>query len=142
LKRYEFRMAKVLRVRRMQEDAARAAVAQARLVEKAAAEKLAASQEHYAALVTVQPGASTLEFMALRDRGEFRASAVSIADMRRQFAADQALGAVDQWHAAHRRVDALERLDERRRDEYAIEEQRDQDATVDEIVTSRARRSA
>ena len=135
-------MEKILRVRRMQEDAARAAVAQARIVEKSAAEKLAASRRHCEALSTVEPATSPTEFLALRDRGDFRAQAVGLAGERRRSAADQTAGAVNGWHVTHRRVDALERLDERRREDYAIEAQRDEDALVDDIVTSRVRRSA
>ena len=142
MKRYEFRMEKILRVRRMQEDAARAAVAQARLVEKSAVEKLEASRRHCEALQTVEPATSINEFLALRDRGDFRAQAVGLAAERRRSAADETVGAVNGWHVTHRRVDALERLDERRREDYAIEAQRDEDALVDEIVTSRVRRSA
>jgi flagellar FliJ protein len=134
-------MEKILRVRRMQEDAARAAVAQARIAEQSAVEKLEASRRHCLALAA-EPTASTTDFLALRDRGDFRAQAVGLAGQHRRSAADQTAGAVNSWHVTHRRVDALERLDERRREDYAIEAQRHEDAVVDEIVTSRARRSA
>ena len=142
MKRYEFRMEKILRVRRMQEDAARAAVAQARSLEKSAVEKLEAARRHCEALGTEVPATSTTQFLALRDRGDFRAQAVGLAGERRRSAADQTAGAVNSWHVTHRRVDALERLDERRREDYSVEAQRDEDALVDEIVTTRVRRSA
>jgi flagellar export protein FliJ len=142
MKKYDVRLEKILRVRRMQEDAARAAVAQARTAEQSAAEKLEASRRHCEALAAVEPATSISDFLALRDRGGFRAQAVGLAGQRRRSAADQTAGAVNVWHDTHRRVDALERLDERRREDYAIEAQRHEDAVVDEIVTSRARRSA
>ena len=142
MKRYEFRMAKVLRVRRLQEDAARAAVAAARAAENAAIETLEASKAHYAALPAGETAAPTSDFLSLRARGEWRGQAVVQADGRRQMAADGTSFALDGWQLANRRVTALERLDERRRDEYGVLVRRDEDATVDEIVTSRARRTA
>jgi flagellar biosynthesis chaperone FliJ len=41
------------------------------------------------------------------------------------------------WSHTARRVEALERLDGRRRDEYSVEERRDEDRTVDEMVSGR-----
>lgn len=142
MKRYEFRMAKVLRVRRLQEDAARAAVAAARAAEDAAVASLGESQAHYAA----RPGADATQpvnqFLAVHTRGEWRGQAVVQARVRRQMAADDTGVAVDGWHVANRRVEGLERLDERRRSDYAVLTQRDEDAAVDEIMSARARRTA
>lgn len=141
MKRYEFRMSKVLRVRRLQEDAARAAVAGARRAEQQAQVALDESQQHYGALSGPAAG-SAAAFLGLRERAAHRATGVRLAQGHRQVAADETVTAVATWHESNRRVDALERLDDRRRDEYDIELRRAEDAVVDEIVVSRARRNA
>jgi flagellar protein FliJ len=142
MKKYEFRMAKVLRVRRLQEDAARAAVAAARVSENAAVAALHASREHLAALDLDAGMQAHAEFLERRTVAAWRGDAVGQAGVRRQIAADTTAVAVDGWHLANQRVTALERLDERRREEYEVLARRDEDATVDEIVTSRVRRTA
>ena len=141
MKRYEFRMQKVLRVRRLQEDAARAGVAVARRAEVEAQHALDASKEHYGAL-SAPSAASAAAFLGMRERAAHRATGVRLSEGQRQVAADQTAVSVATWHETNRRVDALERLDERRRAEYEIDARRAEDAAVDEIVVSRARSNA
>ena len=141
MKRYEFRMEKVLRVRRLQEDAARAGVAAARRSEQDSQLALEASQEHYSAL-SAAPSGSAAAFLGLRERAAHRATGVRLAEGQRHVAAEFTAAAVATWHESNRRVDALERLDARRREEYDVEARRDEDAAVDEIVVSRARSNA
>ena len=142
MKRYSFRMAKVLRVREIQEDAARAGVAVARTAEQRAQVALEQSRDHYAALVLDGSAQSAAAFLGLRERASHRATAVNLADGNRRIAADATAEAITAWHEANRRVDALERLDSRRREEYGIEFRRFEDAAVDELVVSRARSNA
>ena len=142
MKRYEFRMAKVLRVRQIQEEAARAGVAVARVAEARAQEALEASHEHYKGLDVSAGTADATAFLGLREQAAHRATAVGLAKGNRRVAADATSAAVATWHDSNRRVDALERLDERRREDYGIEYRRFEDATVDEIVVARARSRA
>ena len=142
MKRYEFRMAKVLRVRRLQEDAARAGIAVARTAQQRASDAVAGSYNHYRALSPTAPATTAAGFLGLRDQASFRATSVRLAEGHLQVAADATAQAVATWHVSHRRVDALERLDDRRRDEHEIEARRAEDAVVDEIVVSRARSQA
>ena len=142
MKRYEFRMEKVLRVRRLQEDAARAAVAASRRAEQQAQVALEASQAHYSSLAVDTPAASAAEFLGLRERAAHRATGVRLSQGLRAVAADETAASVRTWQESNRRVDALERLDERRRDEYDIEARRAEDTAVDEIVVARARSNA
>ena len=142
MKRYEFRMAKVLRVRRLQEDAARAGIAVARMAEQRASDAVAGSYDHYRGLSPANPAAPAAAFLGLRDQASYRATAVRLAEGHLQVAAEATEQAVSVWHESHRRVEALERLDERRRDEHQIEARRAEDAAVDEIVVSRARANA
>lgn len=142
MKRYEFRMAKVLRVRHLQEEAARAAVASARTAERGAAVAADAARTHYADLAPAAATTSLHEFLTQRAQADLRVAGVHHADTRHHEATKAAAAAVDGWHAAHRRVDALERLDGRRRDEYAVVQRRHSDAAADEFITNRRRRSA
>ena len=139
MKRYEFRMAKVLRVRRLQEDAARAGVAVARSAERAAEAAVTESQEHYRGLASDLPPGSATDFLGQRDRVAFRATGVRLAEGRLSTATDATAQAVAGWRVTHQRVEALERLDERRREDHDVELRRFEDAAVDEIVVSRAR---
>ena len=142
MKRYEFRMAKVLRVRQIQEEAARAGVAVARVAEARAQEALEASHTHYKGLEVSAGTTDATAFLGLREQAAHRATAVGLATGNRRVAADATSAAVATWHDSNRRVDALERLDERRREDYGIELRRFEDATVDEIVVARARSRA
>lgn len=142
MKHYQFRAAKVLRIRRLQDDIARAAVADARRQEAAAQAGVDASQQRYAELTVVAPAQSPAAFLMAREQAGHRASAVVLARQRRQSATEATATALDSWHDAHRRVQGLERLEERGRADHHIEVRRDEDAQVDEIVIARARRSS
>ena len=142
MKKYTFRAEKVLRVRRIQEDAARAEVAVAQRAEASAVAKVGASRERYSELAAMSQPQSALMFLGFQDRIGHRRDAVVQAEQNRRVAAETTAVALDSWRAAHSRVEGLERLDERRRADYDVELRRDEDATVDEMVTARARRSA
>lgn len=142
MKRYTFRMEKVLRVRRLQEDAARAGVVGARASEQQAEAALSVSHDHYRSLSPAAGATPAASFLGLRDQASYRATAVRVAEGRRDDAAAATAQAITVWQGSHRRVEALERLDERRRDDYAIEVRRAEDATVDEIVVARVRSRA
>lgn len=139
MKRYTFRLDQVLRVRRIEEDRARAALLRARAAEVAAAAEVQARLTSYhgrPVAPAVQPARS---FLAERTLVAHAAASVhAAADARRA-----AEAVVDDertaWAGTHRRVTALERLDERRRDEHAIEVRRDEDAVVDDLVVARFR---
>lgn len=144
MSRYTFRMEKVLRVRRLQEDAARAGVGAARSAERGADTALAGSLEHYRELAdsSVLATHSAPAFLGHLDRVAFRATGVTLAQERRRVAVEATAAALTEWRETNRRVEALERLDERRRDEHGIEVRRAEDAGVDELLVARARRSA
>jgi flagellar protein FliJ len=142
MKRYQFRGEKVLRVRRLQEDMARASVAGARRDEETAQAKVDASQQRYTQLSAAAPAQSSAAFLMTREQATHRAGAVTVARQRRQAAADATAEALDSWRDINRKVQGLERLDERRRADHHIEVRRDEDAQVDEIVIARARRAS
>ena len=137
MKKYSFPLAKVLRVRRIEEEqaaarlaAARAAVAAANAKESGAAHALATRCARHGA----QPAASFLAWVetttlageALSEaRGEVRRSEAE-AETRR-----------GEWSSAAARVSALEHLDDRGREAHTVERRRDEAKTVDDIVTTR-----
>ena len=140
MKRYTFRMEQVLRVRRLQEDVARSAVAGARRGELQAQEALDASTVRYQQLTAPGAALKTVDFLGLRDRTDHRAGAVQQSRVARSAATEATTAALHGWREAHNRVDALERLEGRRRDEHAVEVRRDEDLVADELVVARARK--
>ena len=142
MKRYEFRAEKVLRIRRLQEDMARAAVAGARRDEDVAQARVDASQRRYSALSMTAPAQSSAAFLMAREQVGHRAGAVTVARQLHQAAAEATAEALSSWHDANRKVQGLERLDERRRADHHVEVRRDEDAQADEISVSRARRAS
>ncbi len=142
MKRFRFRLEQVLRVRRLQEDIARAALLHANLQAKCAADAVNARIADYAA-ASRPSGAQTYDaFNRMQFELDNSAGAITVA--RTQYR--RALEVVDQhradWAAARQRVAALERLEQRRRDEHAIEARRAEDRLVDDLVVARHARGA
>ena len=142
MKRYRFRLEAVLRVRRLQEDAARGALADATAaVARAEAEEGRARA--WLDALRAQPApdgpaawdAQRRVQLAAADELSSRGSDVAHARAEQQ-ARQRELA------AARTRVRALERLDERRRAEHAREVARHEERAADDLVTSRYRRPA
>jgi flagellar FliJ protein len=137
LKRFRFRLEQVLRVRRLQEDIARRALMHANHHARVAATAVNARVEEYT--TAARPGGSQSydTFNRMQSHLDNAAGAITIARAEYQLA----LGAVEErraeWAEARRRVAALERLEERRRDEHAIEVRRAEDRLVDDLVVAR-----
>ena len=132
MKRYRFALETVLRVRRIQEEAAGLALTSAnRELERA---KLAyrTALARYEDL-HVEAGQLDLESFH-RDRAhcETRAAAVAVASRAVAAASGVVTARHSEWSVAAQRVAALENLDERRRAEWQVEEQRAEMAAIDE----------
>ena len=142
MKRYRFRLEQVLRVRRVQEEQARQRVHNAKRDVNNADERVQTRLDAYeaAAAEAVVTSGHRTKFMAQRSLGELRAQSVEMS--RRDAASARVVHGqrVSEWSFAAQRVEALERLDERRRGEYAIEERRDEDRTVDDLTSGRHKR--
>jgi flagellar export protein FliJ len=142
LKRFRFRLEQVLRVRRIQEDMARGALMLANREARAAADQVNARIAEYAA-ASRPSGAQTYEaFNRMQARLDNAAGAITMARAVYQQALEVVEGRRAEWAAAQQRVAALERLEERRRDEYAIEFRRAEDRLVDDLVVARHARGA
>ena len=137
MKRFRFRLEQVLRVRRVQEDMARAALLHAHREARAAAESVNARIADYAAASRPNGAQSYEAFNRMQFDLDNAAGAIAVA--RAEYR--QALDVVDRhradWAAARQRVAALERLEQRRRDEHAIEVRRAEDRLVDDLVVAR-----
>lgn len=135
MKRYRFRLETVLRVRQVEEERARAELA---LANRALAEADALLEhriEHYGATPRPAVPLPVSAFLATRDRQEWAARAVVAAGTARIAADGEAAARRGAWSAAATRMAAIERLDERRREEHRLEAQRQEALEIDDIVT-------
>ena len=139
MKRYQFRLEKVMKVRRIQQDQARAGVVEARRRADEAVVESARRLDAYATCPAPSTAVPAAAFLAARALHELKAQALVIARDGEEAAWEVVSLRLDEWSDAARRVSALERLDARRREEYALELRRDEDAQVDDLVVSRAR---
>ncbi|HUY30727.1 MAG TPA: flagellar FliJ family protein [Acidimicrobiales bacterium] len=137
MKRYEFRLAAVLRLRRAEEEHARGRLASANHRLRECILERDAQSERYRTIASVS-SATSLEALRSEQSTASLAAAVVTGAKRSvaNAAADAALAQVA-WQGSARRVEILERLDRRRRDEHAEAESRAEIATVDDIVTAR-----
>jgi flagellar biosynthesis chaperone FliJ len=140
VKRYKFRLDTVLRVRKIEEDRAIAALAEANRSLVAAEQQLEAGLDRYRGTPDVSGPVPAAAFLSVRGRQDLVAASVVAAGtgkLRAEAHVDIRRG---EWSAAATRVAALERLDERRRDEHAVEAQRQELVEVDDMVVARAAR--
>jgi flagellar FliJ protein len=142
VKRYRFRLEAVLRVRRLQEDVARAALAEA----AAAVARAEGAEQCARAWLDALRSAPVPREPAAWDahRAVQLAAADELAARGAELAAQRAAQRARQLELAdaRTRVRALERLDERRRAEHAREAARQEERGADDLVTSRFGRPA
>lgn len=139
MKRYRFRLAAVLRLRRAEQEQARIALAAANAELRSLL--LARDQEarRYGQLAR-RPGAVDAAGLAAeRSDAELAAASLRACEDRAAEAATRAAIAQVAWLEAHRRVLALERLEQRRREEHEADVRREEVALVDDLVNARYR---
>jgi flagellar export protein FliJ len=137
MRKYRFQLEPVLRVRTVQEDLARAALAQANHRVVNADAVLAARASRYSSMAMASGMRGTTQFLSDRFVHEMAARSVRDAEAARRQAEQEAAERREAWSQAAKEVSVLERLDERRRAEHALESARQADAEVDDIVVSR-----
>lgn len=142
MKRHTFRLATVLRVRRAEEDQARAALAEANRCTAEAETALTAREAAYAAHLTAAGLRTAAEFrrdQVLRDAAALAVrTATRAVDDARASAALRRLGYLD----ANRRVEALERYEEREREVWRHRLGAEEQRVSDDLVTARFARLA
>jgi flagellar protein FliJ len=138
-KRFRFRLDTVLRVRRVQEEQARARVMVANRAVTLAAAQVDDRLQRYATLPRPSGVQRYTEAEATLFRLDAGAGAVEWARAEHTRAVDHAREELAHWAQAEQRVRALERLHDRARDEHATEMRRAEDRLTDELTTTRAR---
>jgi flagellar export protein FliJ len=141
VKRYTFRLDAVLRVRQVEEERARGDLALANRALADAEARLERRIEHYGETPQPSQPLPASAFLAVRDRQEWAARSVVVAGTARIVADGEVTSRRHDWSAAVTRLAALERLDERRREEHRLEAQRQEALEVDDIVVARSRRA-
>ena len=142
MKRFQFRLQSVLRVRRIQEDLARARLLNANAGAREAERVVDARVARYHDLDRPAGTQHEPEFARTWFTLDAAAGAVDVAREQQIQAVARVTERRTEWSEASMRVAALERLEERQRAEHAIEVQRDEDRVVDDLVVSRYVRGA
>jgi flagellar export protein FliJ len=140
MKRYAFRLQTVLRVRKIQEDQAKTALLLAnRALAEADAERLR-RWEKYESITVSNELCTATEFEAGRFRWDMAAQSAILSDHMREERALEVVDARDAWREASQKVQVLERLDDRRREEWQHDVNHEELVEVDDIVTGRFKR--
>jgi flagellar FliJ protein len=137
VKRYRFRLEPVLRVRRMQEEAARAVLLAATAAAADQEQQLAARSEAYEKACLASEVRSCADFLYEQSRRSAFAAAVLEQRDRVRAAQEDVVRARSAWSDTASRVGALERLDDRQRDEHRMQTQKEDDLNTDELVVAR-----
>jgi flagellar FliJ protein len=141
VKRYRFRLEPVLRVRRTEEEAARAQLAAANAAAGRQQSLLVERERAYEISLKSSGIQPTADFLFEQSSRSAHAAAVLEQRRRVREAHDDAARARGVWSGAAARVGALERLDERQRDEHRAATLKEDELTTDELVVSRHARS-
>ena len=140
MKKYSFSLAKVLRVRRIEEEQAAARLAAAQMIAGAAAVRAAESRHALASRCARHGLQSSASFLVWAETTMLAGEALSDAKAELRQAEDDAAARRGDWSSAAARVSALEHLDERGRAAHTVERRRDETKTTDEIIRTRRER--
>lgn len=135
MKRYQFRLATVLRVRRIEEEAARAHMLEARTVAVRARVARDQAAAHCRDLPVALGPSSADEFRKERQVLELAAASLSTRQAALLAAEGEAERVRALWSAAAARVAVLERLDERRREEHRLAVDGEEIRFLDEVAS-------
>ena len=124
MKKFRFRLEQVLRVRRLQEDMARAELMHAHREARAAADRVNGRIADYTGAPRPDGEQPIHEFNRVQFHLDNAAQAITLARASYQHALEIVDDRRSDWAAARQRVAALERLEARRREEYAVEASR------------------
>lgn len=137
MKKYHFRLATVLRVRRVEEERARHELLEANRAVAQAQARVAEREAALAAYVPQHGPVSREAFLAGHDQTTRLADAVRVAAAQRSEALAIQAAQRAEWSLRAQRVASLERLDDRQHEAYEIELNREEAKTVDDLVTTR-----
>ena len=132
-----FRLAGVLRVRHVQEELARAALAAGNRVVREAETVRDESAERYRTAPLTDGAVGAEQFLRERAGAELAAGSLVAAEATLHLARADVTRAFELWRVAAQRVEALQRLEQRQTAELIAADARKDAATVDELVTTR-----
>ena len=138
-RKFHFRLATVARVRRIEEERARAALLAANVQLQQAATRLAERKDHYWSAPRPAGVTDTEHFRPAWMELEFAAKAVQWSTAERIEKAEVADLARTDWIIRRQRVEALDRLEQRSREVWHRDVLRAEDHLVDDLVVSRIR---
>lgn len=133
MKRYRFRLEAVLRVRRLEEDLARARLLSASGALADACTRRDDAAARYREIPFELGTCSTEELLRSRRQAELAAATLAAREAAVDAAAREAERAREAWMTAVSRVKVLERLDERRREEHRQLFERDETRFLDDV---------
>lgn len=137
MKRYEFRLDQVLRVRRAQADEAANHLGIAQRSESAALLAEMARRKSTAERTRLHGSRSSHELLLSRVLWDAELDSLSRLEVSTNEARVETDHQRSVWLAASRRVRALEMLDDRRREEHRVETDRAEGRRIDDLVASR-----
>jgi flagellar export protein FliJ len=137
VKRYRFRFEHVERVRRIQEERARAELLASRQRLIQAGADLSRASDHYDARRSGSGLSAASEFRSARDRDELLSASVVAARAAEANALLVVNQRLDAWTQAASALSAMERLDERMRDRHAADAVREEQVELDDLVAPR-----
>lgn len=135
-KRYRFRLASVLRIARLHEEAERARLAAAAAAERAAELRRLERTAAYDALPPAE-AAPADDFDQHRHVADLRARGVTDAEAGKQAAEERLAAARDEWLRAARRVKSMEELEERHAAAHAMAAARAAQRVLDDLARAR-----
>ena len=141
MKRFSFRLERVLKVRQLQQQQARGQWALARAEQTAVEQRLQEMRAAAGAASTGMTPGSTFShdgIQALALRASLRAQSVQHATADLAAAADLTSQRVAQLRSAAREVDVLDRLEDRQHEVWQIEARREETKQLDDIAGQRA----
>lgn len=138
MKKYSFRLETVRRVRRTQETVAKSALLQANTEVQKAIAVVEQRQTHYEGAMATPAAITSVDgFMRQRYFNELAGKAVIAARASHAAALAEADAKRSLFTEAAKKTKALDRLDERSREEHRLETDREIEKEVDDIVTGR-----
>lgn len=137
MKRYHFRLAAVARLRRAEQEVARNALAVANAALRARLVERDAEAERYRKVAARNDATTSSGLVGERNDAVLALERLRAAEQRVAEAASTAAIAQVTWLAAHQKVAALERLEQRQREEHALAVGREEAAVLDDLSTAR-----
>jgi flagellar export protein FliJ len=137
VKRYQFRLGQVLKVRRIELDRAEAEVVRARADVAAATRRITEREDTYRTLSRRPRGDTMTDLTTVREQQRLVADAILAARAAEQVAQQELAVRLAEWTEADKKVRLLEQLDERHRAHHTGLMLAEEQQVLDDLVTSR-----